>query len=154
MCFYSAPPLLTTEHCSSWGNQFALRSSGSAVWFENFFSLLRYERSSLKNVTLQEIFKFESWTSVIPKIFGFCRHRCPGKTEGVYASPHRKESICQNFCPISGSLHLLRPIPPSQIVTLDTCTNIAYLLHTLLLDSGTGQHNDGIVYLKLLSIST
>ena len=34
--FYSAPPLLTTEHCSSWtwccwGNQFALRSPGSAV---------------------------------------------------------------------------------------------------------------------------
>ena len=52
------------------------------------------QRRSGKNQDLRiskallEIFKFESWPSVIRQIWGFCRHRCPGKNEGVYGLSH------------------------------------------------------------------
>ena len=41
-------------------------------------------RTFLSCVLLYVWFKFESWPSGIRQISGFCRHRCPGKNEGVY----------------------------------------------------------------------
>ena len=39
------------------------------------------------------MFKLESRTSVIWQILGLCRHPCPGKYEGVYASSHLVVSL-------------------------------------------------------------
>ena len=62
--------------------------------------------------------KFESWPSVIRQILVFCRHRCPGKNEGVYGY----------ILPFSPALHSRRKMEASILCHTYFCTQIILFL--------------------------